>query len=139
MKPTGPSAANCSKPTSEVQHLWSWVRIPFPPAEESPEFKRLREQLNLPPDQAVMRPSFSDLPPYLQVRAKTVCHNYFKQHHPFLRCIVRRTRKYLEEAVNPETNTPYLTPIRVDLYGENEPVALEGSARSAYEHGQFDA
>jgi len=46
-----------------------------------------------------------------------------------------RTRKYLEETTNPATGEPFLKPIKVNLYGENdsEALTLTGNLKTAYE------
>jgi hypothetical protein len=46
---------------------------------------------------------------------------------------VRRTRSYLEQTINPDTNEPYLSPIGVELFGEDDPVPLDGYFAEAYE------
>ena len=42
-----------------------------------------------------------------------------------MRCIIRRTRDYLENNINKETGEPYLKKINVLLLGEKESEALE--------------
>src|SRR5690606_30195594 len=44
--------------------------------------------------------------------------------NPYIRHIVRRTREYLEEQRDPETNEPYLQPVRVRLFGEDDQEAI---------------
>ena len=55
-----------------------------------------------------------------------------------LRCIVRRTRSYLEETINPATGY-YLPKVSVRLFGETEEGALilGGYLRDAYQSEQF--
>ena len=50
---------------------------------------------------------------------------FLDQHNPFIRHIVRRSRKYLEETRDPETGEPYLKPIKVELLGETEADAIK--------------
>jgi superfamily II DNA or RNA helicase len=59
-------------------------------------------------------------------------------HSPFIRHIVRRTREFLETTLNPETNEPYLKPVRVRLYGEDEDeaIVLPTYLRDAYVHAE---
>ncbi|MBP9867134.1 MAG: SWF/SNF helicase family protein, partial [Candidatus Pacebacteria bacterium] len=49
---------------------------------------------------------------------------YIGEHNPFIRKIVRRTRKYLETTINPATKEPYLAPIKVILHGEKDSEAI---------------
>jgi len=49
---------------------------------------------------------------------------------------VRRTRNYLETTINPATREPYLTPIGVELYGEEGPIALSGYIAEAYKQAE---
>ena len=63
----------------------------------------------------------------------------FAQHHnPFIRHIVRRTRDYLEETINPETGEPYMDPIEVELYGEESDgsIPLPAYLDDAYDHAE---
>ncbi len=75
-----------------------------------------------------MPPSFQAAPRFLD------------QHNPFIRHIVRRSRKYLEETLDPETGEPYLKPIKVELFGERDEDAIKLPIylREAYElAGEF--
>jgi len=120
-------------PPDEPDALWSWLRNPFPPEWEDPVFVKLRKTLGMQPQQSVANAAWIDLSPAQQVSGRLATLSLFDRHHPFLRCIVRRTREYLEKAINPQTNTPYLLPVAVILHGEDEPVILESYARQAYE------
>ena len=48
-----------------------------------------------------------------------------REHNPFLRHIIRRTRDFLETEKDPETNQPYLDPVHVKLLGEGDEGAVE--------------
>ena len=120
-------------PPDEPDALWSWLRNPFPPEWEDPVFAKLRKSLRMQPGQSVANAAWIDLSPVLQVSGRLATLSLFDRHHPFLRCIVRRTREYLEKAINPQTNTPYLLPVAVLLHGEDEPVLLDSYSRQAYE------
>jgi len=60
---------------------------------------------------------------------------FVKDHNPFIRRIVRRTREQLEKQFDPETNEPFLKPIRVELLGETDrdAILLPPYLREAYE------
>jgi hypothetical protein len=53
-----------------------------------------------------------------------VAHDFGRNHNPFIRHIVRRTRQYLEDTIDPATGEPYLKPVRVRLFGEGEAEAV---------------
>jgi superfamily II DNA or RNA helicase len=119
--------------------LWSWVRNPLPPANEDKDFQLIRRSLNLDSDDAVAPGDKWDelSPPDRQkIRKKR---DVFAQHHnPFIRHIVRRTREYLEETINPDTGEPYMDPIDVELYGEDddESIQLPAYLEDAYGHAE---
>ncbi|HOJ99854.1 MAG TPA: helicase-related protein [Termitinemataceae bacterium] len=116
----------------EDDEAWPWVKNPFPPSWERPEIKTLRQQNNLDDTRATFPLSFQELRPADKTRAKTIISNYVNSHTPFLRSIVRRTRGYLEQTINPDTKEPYLSPIGVELFGEDDPVPLDGYFAEAY-------
>lgn len=49
---------------------------------------------------------------------------YGERFNPLLRCIVRRTRGYLEETINPATGTYFLPRVTVRLFGEDDTGAI---------------
>ena len=59
---------------------------------------------------------------------------YGANFNPLLRCIVRRTRAYLEATINPATGGYFLPKVTVKLFGEdNEGALVLGSyLRDAY-------
>ncbi|MBM7867405.1 hypothetical protein GTO89_11515 [Heliobacterium gestii] len=59
-----------------------------------------------------------------RTRVKRMAKTFFAQHNPYVRHIVRRTRKYLEETIDPETREPYLKPVGIELYGERDEDAI---------------
>ena len=100
---------------------WSWVRNPLPQAEEHRSFKDLRKRLHMPPEKYV-----ADAGVYNQLRGPDrtkllrVLPDYGRQHNPFIRHIIRRTRDYLEATIDPKTGEPYLKPVKVELFGEGD-------------------
>lgn len=52
-------------------------------------------------------------------RLRGLIPDFGKRHNPFIRHIVRRTRDFLENTIDPSTGEPYLKPVRVELFGEN--------------------
>ena len=114
---------------------WQWMRNPLPPSGEHRDFALIRRSLNLADSAAVAAGDAWDrmaAPDRSRLRQRAA---EFGQHHnPFIRLIVRRTRKYLEETHDPETGEPYLKPVRVQLFGEadHEAIALPTYLRDAY-------
>lgn len=114
---------------------WQWMRNPLPPGGEHRDFALIRRSLNLDDSVAVVPGDAWDrlgAPDRSRLRQRA---EEFGQHHnPFIRLIVRRTRKYLEETHDPETGEPYLKPVRVQLFGEadHEAITLPTYLRDAY-------
>jgi len=110
----------------EESEQWQWIRNPFPPASEGIDFDIIRRSLGMPVHQAVIpgdawgKMSLPD-----QARIKKVAKTYMQNHNPFIRHIIRRTREYLENTINPEINEPYLKPVYVKLFGESDQEAIK--------------
>ncbi|MEY2832889.1 MAG: hypothetical protein RLZZ574_2148 [Cyanobacteriota bacterium] len=71
-------------------------------------------------------------------RLNKVLNDYGRQHNPFIRHIVRRTRAYLENTIDETTGEPYLKPVSVRLFGEDnhESLELPFYCREAYQHAE---
>lgn len=115
--------------------LWEWLRNPFPPAEENDLlFGTIRRAFGMKATDYLLRPeALSALKPWDKNRIEQTEY-LFEKHNPYLRHIVRRTRKYLEETINPETGEPYLDKIEVELLGEEarDAIILKGYLTDAY-------
>jgi hypothetical protein len=63
---------------------------------------------------------------------------YGERFNPMLRCIVRRTRSYLEQEINPATGGYYLPKVEVKLFGEddNDAINLGGYLKDAYKEAE---
>jgi hypothetical protein len=124
-----------TKPVDETTDLWEWMRDPLPPLKEGLDFELLRRSLKIDPSGHWTSPeAFHELrKPDLQ-RIKRLSRDFFPKHNPFIRHIVRRTRDYLENTIDPQTNEPYLQRIEVRLFGESdaEAIALPAFLRDAY-------
>lgn len=121
------------------REFWDWVRNPLPPASEHQNFYIVRRSLGLEDDVAVAPGrDFDRLQPPDRDRLMSMRQEFAQNHNPFLRHIVRRTREYLETTIDPETHEPYLKPVKVELFGEDETGALRLPAylQSAYEHAE---
>ena len=114
---------------------WNWIRNPLPPSESDRSFQMLRRTLKLSDDLPVAPPeTWEQLRPSDKRRVKDLARTFGTHHNPFIRHIVRRTREYLETTINPETNEPYLQPVKVELLGEKpeEAIRLPPYLQDAY-------
>ncbi|MDP3028003.1 MAG: helicase-related protein, partial [Deltaproteobacteria bacterium] len=120
----------------EVADLWEWMRDPLPPPEEGVNFQLLRRSLKVEPSESWAPPeAFHRLPKPDQQRVRRLSPHFFQGHNPFIRHIVRRTRDFLENTIDPQTNEPYLQRIEVRLFGESdaEAISLPPFLRDAYD------
>jgi hypothetical protein len=119
----------------ELGEAWRWIRNPMPPAVEGTNFRILRRKLALSDANSVAESdSLDSLRPPEKMRLRNIIPGFGREHNPFIRHIVRRTRKFLEETIDPATGEPYLKPVRVKLFGEepNEAVILPPYLYDAY-------
>ncbi len=106
--------------------FWSWFRNPVPPSLEHRDFETLRRVLGMTDEQTIANGSDIDkLRPPDRSRLERLKPNFGREHNPFLRHIIRRTRDFLETEKDPETNQPYLDPVYVKLLGEGDDGAVE--------------
>ena len=120
---------------------WEWVRNPFPPTSEGENtFGRIREQLNMSDEEFVIRrEAIEELTEPDRRRVQRIIEdNFYTEHNPFIRQIVRRNREFLENTINPETGEPYLKAVKVRLFGESEDeaIVLPPYLQEAYEHAE---
>jgi len=117
------------------QDRWRWIRNPLPPGSEAIDFKNIRRTLKASDEVAVVPgDAWSKLRQPDKDRIRRLARDFGPHHNPFIRHIVRRTRDYLETTIEPETNEPYLKPVRVKLYGETpqDAIPLPLYLRDAY-------
>ena len=122
---------------------WEYVRDPLPTHLESEDIARLRQALDAETTRFQFSPESLSEIPIARQRANLEGNllsdnNYARKHNPLLRCIVRRTRKYLEDTINPVTNSYYLPKVLVKLFGEGEDDSLDLGEylRDAYEEAE---
>lgn len=120
---------------------WEYVRDPLPAKDEGDGFARIRRNLDAPDTAWQFAPEMLDRlsPAIRQVQLQNnVLPGYGEQFNPLLRCIVRRTRAYLEATINPATGTYFLPKVTVRLFGEDAGSALTlgGYLREAYEEAE---
>jgi hypothetical protein len=109
----------------EDSEMWDWVRQPLPSKDEHRDFELLRRALGMSDTETVAKGSDWDrLGQPDKSRVRQMFNRFTQQHNPFIRRIVRRSRSYLEQTINLETHEPYLKPIEVQLYGEDDTDAI---------------
>lgn len=120
-------------------YAWPFIRNPLPPASEHRTFREIRRRLRMSDSDYVAAGDARDkLRTTDYTKLNRVLHHYGRKHNPFIRHIIRRTRDYLESQIDPATGEPYLAPVKVKLFGEDERDALELPLylRDAYELAQ---
>lgn len=122
-------------PPEDLGAVWEWMRDPLPPGSEGKDYGILRRVLKTPDMVAwVPASTLSSLSPPDRSRVRKLSSSFFHDHNPYIRHIVRRTREYLEETIDPKTNEPYLKPVVARLFGDRETdaIALTGFLADAY-------
>ncbi|MBR2257287.1 MAG: DEAD/DEAH box helicase family protein [Blautia sp.] len=125
-------------PPQKTAEMWSIVRNPFPPRmEKSRRIGTLRDQMDISDDMAVLpQDKFDEMRRPMQTKIWELYQDeeFVLHYNPYVRCIVRRTRDFLENTINKETGEPYLKKINVLLLGEkdNEALELSGYLKQAY-------
>jgi superfamily II DNA/RNA helicase len=109
----------------ELGEAWRWLRNPMPPEAEGIVFRNLRRSFGLKAkDFVVDGDSLDYLRPTEITRLKSIIPGFGREHNPFIRHIVRRTRDFLEKTIDPSTGEPYLKPVKVKLFGEDSSDSL---------------
>lgn len=129
-----------SPPKSEIA-MWDILRNPLPARGSSNRITRLRNALNINDDVYVLPPEVYGEARYSiqdKIRELYMTDEFVQNYNPYIRHIIRRTRKYLESTINKKTGAPYLKKITVLLYGEKtlDALPLEGNMHQAYERAQ---
>jgi len=115
--------------------LWGWIRNPLPPAGEQLDFQIIRRLLRMQDNQYVAPPeAWEKMGEPGRSRIRRLAKAFAQNHNPFIRHIIRRTRDYLENTIDPETGEPYLKKVEVELFGEKDEDAIRLPAylRDAY-------
>ncbi len=126
-----------AEPPKELYSMWDWMRNPLPPSDENEQlFGIIRRRLGFYDSTRVIDGNeIEKLMPGDKRKIQNAADTFFKDHNPFIRHIIRRTREFLETTIDPSTGEPYLKPILVKLFGEgeNEAIVLPGYLKDAYE------
>ena len=129
---------NAPEPT-EFPEQWDWLRNPLPPASEGTDFEILRRSLSLSDEDAYAPgKSVDSLRASDKQRIKNGFLRLVERHNPYIRTIVRRSREYLENTLDPTTGEPYLAPVTVRLHGESvaDAITLPPFLKDAYSHAK---
>lgn len=126
---------------TDIREGWEYVRDPLPSAAEGRAFETMRRNLGARDDEWQFPPEALDRLPLALQRVQlqgSVLPGYGERHNPLLRCIVRRTRAYLEATINPATGGYYLPKVAVRLFGEgdDDALTLNGYLKEAYEEAE---
>lgn len=124
----------------DINDGWEFVRDPLPAASEATVFAQIRRALAAPDKQWQFSPEMlQKISLAIQnTRLKPLLADFAAQYNPLLRCIVRRTRGYLESTINPLTNEYFLSKVEVRLFGEKDTDALllSGYLGDAYKEAE---
>jgi hypothetical protein len=114
-------------PADDVSDGWNYLRDPLPSRFEDAAFDRVRRGLDAADTHWQFRPEsldqLSTAIQRVQIQNMLLPH-YGENFNPLLRCIVRRTRAYLEATINPATGENFLPKVTVKLFGEDDDNAL---------------
>lgn len=135
------SMGNALVPTEDVHAGWEYVRDPLPSRSEDPALDRIRRNLDASDTRWQFNPeSLNKLSPAIRrVQLQNeLLPRYGERFSPLLRCIVRRTRAYLEVRINPATGSYFLPKVTVKLFGEGneDALVLGGYLREAYQEAE---
>ena len=126
---------------TEARAGWEYVRDPLPSRAEGEAFDRIRRNLDADDKTWQFAPEVLDKlsPAIRRVQLQnSALPSFGEQFNPLLRCIVRRTRGYLEATINPATGGYYLPRVTVRLFGEDgsHSLGLGGYLREAYDEAE---
>lgn len=126
---------------SSLHDGWEYVRDPLPARSEGEDFQKIRGRLNAPDSRWQFSPETVETLPRAIQRVTVengILPSYGTSFNPLLRCIVRRTRRYLETTINPATGGYFLPRVSVRLFGEDpeSAIPLTGYLHDAYEEAE---
>lgn len=129
-------------PESEIT-MWDIIRNPLPTKTPSAQDRvnRIRERLDISDEMYVLPADYYATLSGAKkdsIRTLYATDEFIANYNPFIRHIVRRTRDFLENTINPASGETYLKRILVELYGEGDDgaIPLEGYLRQAYSKAQ---
>lgn len=123
----------------DTRDMWNLLRNPFPmPVNGDTKIAIIRLKMNMLDDEFVIEKDWNrDIDSRIQDRFRSLYNSedFVQNYNPYVRCIVKRTRNFLENTINPATGETYLKKINVKLYGEKdeETLILNGVVKNAYD------
>ena len=135
------ATGDAAVPAADVREGWQYVRDPLPSRTEDPALDRIRRNLDASDTTWQFTPESLDRlsPAIKRVQLQNgLLPDYGERFNPLLRCIVRRTRGYLEATINPATGSYFLPKVTVKLFGEENDGALilSGYLLEAYQEAE---
>lgn len=129
-----------SVPTDAANGWW-YASDPLPSRHESTELATIRNRLDAPDTKWQFRPEDLNKLPVVMRRVQLengLLPGYGDRFNPMLRCIVRRTRAYLEQEINLATGEYFLPRVAVKLFGEDDQhtITLNGYLSEAYQEAE---
>lgn len=123
----------------DTRDMWHLLRNPFPvPVNGDTKIASIRSRMHMFDDEFVIEKDWNrDIDSRMQNRFRSlyISEDFVQNYNPYVRCIVKRTRNFLENTINPATGETYLKKINVKLYGEKdeETLILNGVVKNAYD------
>ncbi|PRX23243.1 helicase-like protein [Orenia metallireducens] len=114
---------------------WRWIKNPFPPSNEGLNIQMLRVSEDIDDEVVVFPKGYNELEIHNKGYADFLMGDFFSLYNPYIRHVVRRERKYLENETNPKTGEPYLDKIEVEVIDE-APLLLTGYMSEAYKYAE---
>ncbi len=110
---------------ADPKDAWQWIRNPLPAKEEHQDIRVLRGRLGIGDDVIVPNQMVDEVFNGADwSRVGRLARTFGVELNPVIRHIIRRSRDYLENTIDPETGDPYLKPVSVDLRGERDEDAI---------------
>lgn len=135
------ATGNAAIPADDLHQGWEFVRDPLPSRFEDDAVANIRRRLDAKDTQWQFAPeSIEKLPAAIRnvhLQANLLP-GYADRLNPMLRCIVRRTRGYLESTINTVTGSYFLPKVEVKLFNEDDASAimLGGYLLEAYQEAE---
>lgn len=131
-------------PQVDTVEAWDIMRNPFPPRSlKAKNIITIRDALEIPDDQFFINIDYSSLQKTRRAIQRKIndlyeSDEFIYNYNPYIRHIIRRTRSFLEDTINPNTGEPFLKKIIVQLEGESDKDALElsGYMKDAYRYAE---
>ena len=96
-------------PDDEIER-WSWIRNPLPPSSEDRDIEILRRSLKIKDEEVVVPgDAWQKMSEPDRDRIKRLSKSFMLNHNPFIRHIIRRTREFLKNTIDPRRLTSLIS------------------------------